>query len=273
MTSPPSILLVGPARRSEFREAASTLSRLGQVAAAGDASEAERLLAGQLAADLIVVMQSYPGEVAAQAVDRLRHRAPLARGVGLLGSWCEGEMRSGAPWPAAVRVYWHQWSDRCAAELDRIRRGRPAAWSLPPTATEEERLLVESDNLLLAGVGLIAVGGGSFEVVEWLSDACRGQGYATVRLDPSHPPRIEGVAAGLFDLADAGPDHLAELATFAAQVRPAPVLALMHFPRTQDLRRTARHGAAGVLSKPLQLEDLFGRLARVCADETANRVE
>ena len=265
MTSPPAILLVGPAHRPEFREAAATLDRFGQVAAAGDATEAERLLAGPLVADLIVVVQSFPGEVAAEAVDRLRQRAPLARVVGLLGSWCEGEMRSGEPWPAAVRVYWHQWPDRCAAELDRIGFGRPAAWSLPATATEEERLLLESRDPLPAGAGLIVVCSRSFDVADWLSDACRRQGYATVRLDPRRLPYVEGAAAGLFDMADAGPDDLAELAAFTAHLRPAPVLALMHFPRTQDLRRAARHGAAGVLSKPVQLEDLLGRLARVCA--------
>jgi len=42
-------------------------------------------------------------------------------------------------------------------------------------------------------------------------------------------------------------DDLAELNAFAAQLQPAPVLALMHFPRTQDVRRAAHHGAAGVL--------------------------
>jgi DNA-binding NarL/FixJ family response regulator len=67
-------------------------------------------------------------------------------------------------------------------------------------------------------------------------------------------------------MADAGPDDLAELEALAAQLRPAPVLALMHFPRTQDVRNAARNGAAGVLSKPVQLEDLFSRLARLCAN-------
>ncbi len=264
MNAPPSILLVGAAQRSEFREAVAALHRYGKVAAARDAVEAETLLAGgRLAADLIVLVQSFPGEVAALAVDRLRRRAPLARVVGLLGSWCEGEMRSGEPWPAAIRVYWHQWPDRCATELDRIQCGRPAAWSLPATATEEERLLVESGDALPAGAGLIAIGSRSCDMADWLCEACRRQGYATVRFDQRGVPRIEGATAGLFDMADAEHDDLTELEVFAAQVRPAPVLALMHFPRTQDVRRAGRHGAAGVLSKPVQIEDLFWRLAQV----------
>lgn len=264
MIASPSILLVGPAHRAEFRDIVATLGSLGQMTAARAASEAESILtSGKPAVDWIVVLQSFPGEISGSAVDRLRRQAPLARVVGLLGSWCEGEMRSGEPWPAAIRVYWHQWSDRCAAEWDRMQDGRPAAWSLPATATEEERLLVESRDPLPVGAGLVAVCSRSVDMGEWLCEACRRQGYATVQLDAGHVPRIEGAAAALFDLPDAEPADLAELDAFAARLRPAPVLALMHFPRPHDIRNSRRHGAAGVLSKPIQLEDLLWRLARL----------
>ncbi len=258
-----SILLVGRTRRTEFHEAAVILGRWGRVTTADDVADAESLLARGDLADLIVIAQSFPGEVAVHAVDRLRRLAPVARLIGLLGSWCEGEMRSGEPWPAAIRAYWHQWPDRCAAQLERVRNDQPAAWSLPATATEEERLLLESADVLPTGTGLIAVRSRSVDMAEWLCDACRRQGYATVWLDRRRIPRIEGAAAALLDMADAGPDDLAELAALAAQLRPAPVVALMHFPRTQDVRNAARHGAVGVLSKPVQLEDLLGRLARL----------
>lgn len=267
MKGPLSILLVGRIRRAEFHEAVAALRKYGRVSAACDAAEAEQFLAeGLHPADLIVVAQSFPGEFTTYAVDRLRRRAPLARVVGLLGSWCEGEVRSGDPWPATIRVYWHQWLDRCAAELDRLQADRLAAWSLPATATEEERLLLDSLEPLRVGSGLVAVRSASFDMADWLCDACRRQGYATVWLDQSHIPRIEGAAAGLLDLADAAPDDLDELTHFVARLQPAPVLTLMHFPRTQDVRLAIGRGAAGVLSKPIQLEDLLSRLAQVCAD-------
>ncbi len=264
MNAAPSVLLVGPAHRGEFHDAVATLNSYGRITSARDAIEAERLLAGgEFVADLMVIVQSFPGEVAPEAVDRLRRRAPLARIVGLLGSWCEGEMRSGEPWPAAIRLYWHQWPDRCIAEFHRMQCARPAAWWLPATATEEERLLVESRDPLPTGAGLVAVSSRSFDMAEWLSDACRRQGYATVSVDPRRSPRIEGATAALFDMADACPDDLTDLAVFATQLRPAPVVALMHFPRTQDIRHADRHGAAAVLSKPVQLEDLLWCLARL----------
>ncbi len=267
MNGPSSILLVGRIRRAEFREAVATLWKYGRVSAARDLAEAEQFLAeGRHPADLIIVAQSFPGEFTTQAVDRLRRRAPLARIIGLLGSWCEGEVRSGEPWPATIRVYWHQWLDRCAAELECLQADRPAAWSLPATATEEERLLLDSLQPLPTGSGLVAVRSTSFDMADWLCEACRRQGHATVWLDQWRIPRIEGAAAGLLDLADARPDDLDELAHFVARLQPAPILALMHFPRTQDVRLATQCGAAGVLSKPIQLEDLLSRLAQVCAN-------
>ncbi|MDZ7619387.1 MAG: hypothetical protein U1E05_20495 [Patescibacteria group bacterium] len=245
MNGPSSILLVGRVGRAEFREAAASLHQLARVTTACSPAEAEQVLAdGRCPADLIVVAQSFPGEFSTAAIDRLRRRAPLARVIGLLGSWCEGEVRSGEPWPATIRVYWHQWRDRCAAELQRLHAARPAAWSLPATATEEERLLLDSLEPLPAGSGLIAVRSASFDMADWLCDACRRQGYATVWLDHCRIPRIEGAAAGLIDLADAAADDLAELAHFAARLHPAPVLALMHFPRAQHVRLAMEHGAA-----------------------------
>src|SRR5262245_51191431 len=70
--------------------------------------------------ELIVLTQSRPGEVSCEAVDRLRSAAPLSRLVGLLGSWCEGEVRSGHPWPAVERVYWHQWPAWLVREMRQL---------------------------------------------------------------------------------------------------------------------------------------------------------
>ena len=46
---------------------------------------------------------------------------------------------------------------------------------------------------------------------------------------------------------------------------PAPLIALLDFPRIEDVERARSAGAAAVLSKPLQLEDLFWHLERVVA--------
>lgn len=62
--------------------------------------------------DLIVLAESRPGEYSATSIDELRACAPLARVWRLLGSWCEGEQRSGHPPAGCINTYWHQWEPR-----------------------------------------------------------------------------------------------------------------------------------------------------------------
>jgi hypothetical protein len=187
----------------------------------------------------------------------------LARIVGLLGSWCEGEMRSGRPWPAAVRTYWHQWPARADRELRRLAAGRSSAWTLPLTATEEDRLLADADRALPARSGLIAIAARSFVMADFLAVACRRCGYATAWLRPSAAVRLAGATAVVFDGSDCRGAERDELQRLAAAMAPAPLLALLDFPRIEDLERCRAAGAAAVLSKPLQLADLFWRLERL----------
>ena len=153
-----SILLVGDTGRPEFREASVALAAQGRVARFPTAEAAAAALSdGAVVPEVIVLAQAYPGQFSHEAVDRLRRAAPLARVLGLLGSWCEGEMRTGRPWPAAIRTYWHQWLPRCSRELECLARGECSAWGLPVTATEEERMLAGVDEPPLQRHGLIAI--------------------------------------------------------------------------------------------------------------------
>jgi CheY-like chemotaxis protein len=259
-----SILLVGDSDRSEFREARSALGRLGRVADFPEVeSAAAALSAGQVAADVIVVAQAFAGQFSQRAIDRLRRTAPLARVLGLLGSWCEGEMRTGKPWPGAIHIYWHQWPPRCDQELGRMCRGESSAWGLPPTAIEEERLLLGADSPMPKQQGLIAIYTRLLEMQDWLSAALRRRGCSTVWLRPPHSPGVEGAAAAIFDGSDCRGQQLSQLEHLAATLRPAPIIALLDFPRVEDRNRALAAGAAAVVSKPLHLDDLFWELDRL----------
>ncbi|MCE5302119.1 MAG: hypothetical protein LLF97_03300 [Planctomycetaceae bacterium] len=217
---------------------------------------------GQLTPDLIVAAQAFPGQISHAAIAQLRRLAPLARIVGLLGSWCEGEMRTGSPWPGAVRVYWHQWTPRADRQLRRMVGGRPCAWSLPPTATEEERLLADADPMTTPirptdSRGLVLIRSNLPEMAEWLSAMCRRQGFATVRQCDSVSMSAEGVRAAIFDADRFDTQSCAKLKRLTAALRPSPVLALTTFPREEDRRKALEAGAAAVLSKPFLLDDLL----------------
>ena len=135
-----SVLLVGDAERSEFRESVAALDALGHVTSVADPALAEAVLRdGHLVPEVIVLAQAYPAQFSHASVDRLRRLAPLSRILGMMGSWCEGEMRTGKPWPAALRIYWHQGLPRCAQQIDYMRRDECSAWGLPISSIRTTR--------------------------------------------------------------------------------------------------------------------------------------
>jgi hypothetical protein len=101
-----SILLIGDLDRLEFEGVREFLKSFGQIYHFLDAETASDVLAKrEMVPDLTIIAQSFPGEFSQQVVDRLREATPLSRMLALLGSWCEGEMRSGQPWPTVIRAY------------------------------------------------------------------------------------------------------------------------------------------------------------------------
>ncbi len=255
------VLLVGDAGRAEFREARTSLEVLAQTTRVANLDEAAELLSdGPLVPDLIVLAQSRPGEFSAAAVDRLRRAAPLARVVALLGSWCEGETRTGRPLAGVIRVYWHQWLPRFRQELERIHCGGCPTCGLPATAGEEERLLLLTRLPPARRQGLVAIAVRQFAMADWLSAACRLVGYATVWLQPSRPARIDGAVALLWDGNDFCRQWQAELQRLRMELGPLPILALLDFPRIGDCEAVMAAGATAVLSKPLLVDDLLWSL-------------
>ena len=258
-----SILVVGPTQRDEFREAAAMLRGLGRVVEAGDvATAAVAITDEQIAPDIIVVAQSYPGQFSPEAIDGLRRLAPVARLLGLLGSWCEGEMRTGDPWPAAIRVYWHQWLPRVDHELRTLRSGDCPGWGLPLTAGEDERLLAVDHPPPSGHRGPVAICTWRYEMHDWLAEACRRAGHSTLWLRPGEPIHVDGAAAAIFDAGECEPPEVWQLQHLVTGLANVPVLVLLDFPRIEDLRRARAAGAAAVLSKPLLLEDFYWELDR-----------
>jgi CheY-like chemotaxis protein len=259
-----SIFLLGATNCTEFHDARSTLECWGTVHAFAKIDAAATALAeGDVVPDVIVIAQAFPGQFSHQVIDRLRRLAPLARVVGLMGSWCEGEMRTGAPWPGVVRTYWHQWAARCGRELCRMANGQCCSWTLPPTASEEERLLADMNPFGLPPQrGLVLICAKSREMAQWLSAACRSRGFATVWQHGPSVAHMEGAVAAIFDSADLNAEEHDDLRRLTERLHPAPVVVLLAFPRCEDRRRALSAGAAVVVSKPLVVEDLFWELER-----------
>ncbi len=251
------VLCVGRTSRSEFRAVLPTLETWGTVITASTTRAALAELSHEsLTPDLVVIVQSYPGEFADTQIDRLRRLAPLARLVALLGTWCEGEARSGTPWPGAVRVYWHQWAPHCHGELKRLLEGRDSLWSLPPTACEEERCLAVGVRREREGTGRVDIVTEQYDVFDWLAAACLDRGYDPHWRRVAGESPAEAPAVVLFDAAGEMGMELARFRNLHLE-RDVPAIVLADFPRIMDCDRFVRAGARVVLSRPFFWEDLF----------------
>jgi CheY-like chemotaxis protein len=287
-----SILLIGDLNRPEFEGAGEFFSSFGLLHFFSGTNEACKALAdGEIFADMVIIASAYPGQFSQEEIDRLREMTPVSRFFALAGTWCEGEMRSGQPWPAVIRQYWHQGLDRFRREIERLINGDCPSWGLPITATEEERLLtaippsrtgfqqsgtgfqpVETDGETVPTQktgwkpvpqrGLIGISAVRYDSFDWLSSACRMQDHATIWLRGPHYPLIDGLQTILADGTDFRGVEFETFLAISARYPRTKRIALMDFPRVEDRRRLLEAGAAAVLSKPVIVEDLLAELGQ-----------
>lgn len=258
-----SILILGDVRCAELTRAVENLAKRAEVACVAELPDALQWLAARPAAppQVIMVAESRPGAVDPAILERLHCAAPLARLAALLGSWSEGQLRSGHPWPGVLRTYWHQAELRFAAQVRQ--GGCPAGWDLPRVATDADRLLHELPPAAQPlGRGFIAVRAAQLATYESLSDGLGAAGYATVWWRAPEPLHVSNLAAVVWDLEHAGPEPLRLLAQqrSIATARSLPWLALLGFPRVADMQQLDSLGITRCLAKPFLLTDLWRAL-------------
>jgi hypothetical protein len=210
--------------------------------------------------DAVLLVQSRPGQISRPQVERLYAHLPLTRLIGLAGPWCEGELRTGRPWPGVVRVPWRDWRWRLPRELGLNGTSRLLSDGLPRTATETDRLQQSVASLtglrFIGNVKLVTPSRATFEA--W-SAALQRLGVRCLDLPAGSHAASSPTDLQIID----GWDNVARAAepadspsTSAAQSR----ILLLHFPRPDDIIRAASLGIAAVLAQPLLLADLAAAL-------------
>lgn len=248
------VLLIGDHRHGEFSKATAWLAENSLLSFAATPAAAIRAMQHPaLPPELVVVAQARPSQFAQAEIETVHRLAPLARLAVLAGSWCEGEMRTGHPWPGVLRLYWHQGE----ARLRELLTGSNPLWSHPRTATEVERLLDLPVPRALGERKLIAIGTETSLAYQGLAATCVEAGYATVWLAPRHLTMIHGAVAGIWDESQT-PDTLEPWHEFAHHVRDAPIVALVNFPRLADYQRLHDQGIGQLIAKPFMNADLIG---------------
>lgn len=267
LNSRPSVLLVGDAGHAELRDAVSLLRETSflTVEDCGEGAGADLAQSAQLP-ELIVLAKSRPGTVRDRVLRKLEQHAPLAGVVSLLGSWCEGQARTGRP--SGVRqLYWYEFPRWWAHQLARRRAGRCPDWARPEGATSEERGASKS--------GLILLSTPNWESYSALTDGLTQQGFATAWQQPGRRTlTLRGVTAGIWEGGQLDDREAGQLAAFCDQLARdgAPVVALLDFPRRDRCQRALEAGAAAVLGKPWLSADLVGAIEQVTSSQgTADR--
>ena len=252
------VLLLGDGDHGEFQDAVAWLAEHTRLTRT--ATVAEALARLREPPYVLILLQARPGQFAVADVERLHAASPLTRLVALLGSWCEGEGRSGRPWPGVLRIFWHQWQPRLIPELSGTAAlPRATTWSLPRTTSVAEQF----DQDLRPWPhrqGLIAVHTATAALYRGLSDVCRAAGYDTAWLLPGQPPDPTTVSAVLWDGIACDAAEQEQLRGLRRDCGPVPVIALLDFLRLGDRQRALAAGAAAVLAKPFLVRDLLWHL-------------
>jgi CheY-like chemotaxis protein len=253
----PSVLLIGDRDHGDFTEALDWVKQHCDVQSVAAADEAWTSPSPMAAPHVVLFAQSRPGQFAQADVEAIHARSPLSRLVVLLGSWCEGEMRTGKPWAGVVRIYWHQWAARMIPELTPGHTDLGGVWRLPRTASGTEQLAHAAEGSWRRGQGLVVIHTRLFCDYRALSDACLAGGYSSTWDHPHCASFAAGTAAVLCNLIGGAPDEAALVALLARRYAPAPVITLLDFLRSDDRHRMLDAGAAAVLAKPFLVGDLL----------------
>jgi len=255
-TPRPRVLLVGDVHHPEFSRMCQWLAAVSEVEMLRRSDE----IADPMHVDTIVFFQSRPGQFAQATIERLHRAFPFADLLAVLGSWCEGETRSGRPWHGVERTFWYEAKPRLETMLRQPRR--PMTTRTETMAERVERRTLCPREPSSRGMALVVAR--TRNAFEPLADACVLYGFTPRwhRRGPIAPdPQI--ILWDADDLADHS--WLERLTQLGGTPSQAHLVALLNFPRREEAARLIALGCRTVLGKPVLLPDLFACLGPAAA--------
>lgn len=246
----PRVLWVGPRSGAEFEEPFRRVASAGGCEHVEDIAPAVERLTDGGPVDLVLLACRRPLATTREA-ERLFAVAGDHTRAQLLGVWCEGEGRTGLVLDGVERVFWHAfpawWESRLVDEVE------PAA--LMPDETVGP-IVVESGDRELAGALTEALGSLGRQAV-W-APALSGDAARLVS---------RSAAAVVWDgvqLGGAEADRLSRLGSVARRTG-TPVIAMLDFPRPETVAAARELGAAWVVGKPIDVDQLSHVIERATA--------
>lgn len=258
------VLAVGPWHEREFASALASASETANWKRTATLDEAiDQLTDSPLPPDLIVLAQPLPGSVRQPQIDRLQQLAPLTRVVVVVGSWCEGELRTGRPLTGVIRLYWYELAPWWRAALARLDGGGCPPWSVPLDGARAGRGMGHADFSAIGTPSLVALAAADRAVFETLARALETRGVGAIWQRSGETSDLPlGVTAGIWDGGQLGERELKRLTDFCRLVRArgGEVVALLDFPRAEHIELTQAAGACAVFGKPYLIDEVLAAL-------------
>lgn len=263
----PSMIWIGDGERPEFAAALAALRRHAKVTTAVDMDDAAR---NESTVDCagIVIAQAFAGQFRARCLAALRRRFPPAPVVVIVGSFTEGERRSGDPLAAALRIPWAQAAAILDRELRRLRCGTCPSWGFGETLTDDERAALRpapafgaSNNAnrpkLPAGTTLL-ISAADHAAAGWLTALVDAWGVAATFDGSSAAPDVI-----LWEVPSHDITAQCRLQSLARRFPGTPIVALANFPRPHLLEVWRRHGVVECCALPVDYDDILQKLIAV----------
>lgn len=214
---------------------------------------------------LIIIAVSRREQFDLSSVETIQAKFANTPVVALVGSWCEGEPRSGTPWPGVTRVYWHQWLGRFESFSHQLQSTGITDWHLPPTTTVADRararLARESQSHSDRLVGISAWTPTQYEM---LADAAEHFGWRHCWVERAVWDADAGDALSVICVdADSWTPELNNRVKWLRSEFPVtPLIMLLNYPRASELDEILVAGVCSIVSKPFELDDLSSAINR-----------
>jgi hypothetical protein len=265
----PIVRLIGNADHTDFAESMSLLRAAARLESAHDALP-----------ELIVVAQTRQGEVSHREVKSIHQQYPLAGTIALLGSWCEGETRTGLPWPGVTRLYWYEFPTWWHRQLLRHTNGLCPDWANQFSSEVFTPTICNSRGTaplwptVRNCCGVILLSAQYSGTVDSLADVLSRAGFATVHQPRgnSHPV-VRGATAAIWEGGQLSVDETGDLSKFCQRLSHdgTPVIVLLDYPRHDAVARAYAAGASIVLGKPWLNANLIDALHFVSEQQAIAR--
>jgi CheY-like chemotaxis protein len=263
-------LYLGPVHRAEFQAA---VQAIRECTTAHFCNSLETCLAWtnvntqrRFVPDLLCLAEEFPAQWSRNSLEQIAAAWPLAHWVGIYGSWCGGETRSGQPWPRLLRVSALEFAAWFKSQMHAWHAGLLPLWALPATSSAEERILfaAQAARHTRTTVPVCLYSSNTRQIATYV------ELLAALDVAATAHATLDAVCAAatapellLLNCCDELAAKEPELSALRMRFPHTPWLILLDFPRPQDYRLAARHGCHTILSKPCSLFDLAWNLQQL----------